>query len=287
LPSRDAPESPLPAAAPSTDPDGVFLHAFDLAARQAGAVALHLQGEVTVRQKEGETTPESAALTMVDLATQDVILLLMRDAFADVAADAEEETATRDLFPPEATGRPLVVVDPIDGSLNYTRGSDDFAVMGGWLREGGFQAALVHFPAWRRTFWGRRDGGAWVREGDGTPVPARLEAPRDRVLVTPRLPASSVARLEAAGFTVEISRCSAVDATAPLNGRAAAAVATGPSSRRRPSALFVTLCAGGSVLFAGVPWRGEDPAGRLDEGDLIVSAADAALAARVHEILSA
>jgi len=261
-----------------------FLSVFRLAARQAGSVARHLQGEVTVHEKEGATTPESAALSAADLATQDVILLLMREAFADLAADAEEETTARALFSPEASGRPLLVVDPIDGSYNYLRGSRDYAVMGGWLREGRFRAALVHFPAWKRTFWGQGDQ-AWQQEGDADPTVARLDGPEDHILVTPRLSAERVARLRGAGFTVAVSRCSAVDATAPINGLAAAAVATGPTSRRRPSALYVTLCAGATVFLGGRPWQGEDPVDLVGRDEPIVCATTAELAGRIQALV--
>src|SRR5688572_7819916 len=113
----------------------MFIDAFSLAARQAGAVARRLQGEVRLRQKGG-STPESAALTAVDLATQDVILLALRRALPDVAVDAEEDTETVALFEPAAPGRALVVIDPVDGTLNYSAGSTDYAVMGSLVADG-------------------------------------------------------------------------------------------------------------------------------------------------------
>jgi hypothetical protein len=57
-----------------------FLEVMDLAMRQAGVVAQHLQGKVLVEKKENEPTPESQAVTGVDFATQDLNLnLLHRD----------------------------------------------------------------------------------------------------------------------------------------------------------------------------------------------------------------
>ncbi|MFO7654961.1 MAG: inositol monophosphatase family protein [Candidatus Krumholzibacteriia bacterium] len=287
--------SSIPRTRLAVDLDDRFLHAFRLAALQAGAVARRLQGEIAALQKSGERSPEGAALTAADLATQDLILLLLQSEFPDLAVDAEEDTATRDLFQPEGTGRPVCVVDPIDGTYNYARGSRDYAVMGGWLRDEAFQAAVVHFPAWGEserghTFWGSRGGGAWFQEGDGPPLPARLDAPRNRILVAPYLERTlgdaRLQRLTDEGFEVEISRCSAVDATAPVNGRAAAAAAPGPSSRRRPSGLYVTLCAGGTVLVDGRPWHGEDPRAGMIGAGVVVTAADPVLARRIHDLLT-
>ena len=84
-----------------------FIEVFRLAALQAGSLARRLQGEIQPQTKKNFTTPESAALTAVDLAAQDVILHLLHQAFPEVAIDAEEETDTVHLFPPFREDRPL------------------------------------------------------------------------------------------------------------------------------------------------------------------------------------
>jgi fructose-1,6-bisphosphatase/inositol monophosphatase family enzyme len=263
-----------------------FIEVFSLAARQAGCVAQHLQAEIRAHTKEGALSPEAAALTAVDLAAQDLILLLLHDAFPEAAVDAEEETSTTALFPAAAPQRPLIVLDPIDGTLNYSRGSPDFAVMGAWLRDGAYRAALVYFPRWGELYWTREGIGCWRQRDGGEPEPVRAAGPRDRVLVHPQLPAAWLEALRAAGFVPEISHCSAVDATAPLSRRGAAAVSLGPHSRRRPTALYLTLQAGGTVLFRDRPWQGEDVIGLCGPGDPIISAADAELAEQLLRIVS-
>ena len=79
-----------------------FIEVFRLCALQAGSVARYLQGKVTVEQKAGQGSPEAAALTAVDLATQDVILQALAAALPELAVDAEEDVAALDA---------LVVVD--------------------------------------------------------------------------------------------------------------------------------------------------------------------------------
>lgn len=74
------------------------MNIFGLAARQTGYVARHLQGEVSLRTKKGEKSPEGRALTTVDLAAQDVILSLLHPTFAESAVNAEEQTETVTLF---------------------------------------------------------------------------------------------------------------------------------------------------------------------------------------------
>ncbi len=61
-------------------------------------------------------------------------------------------------FPPEDGHRPLIIIDPIDGTLNYYRGSDDYAVMAALCREELYQAAVVYFPAPHTMYWTTGDG---------------------------------------------------------------------------------------------------------------------------------
>src|SRR5688572_24641297 len=107
-----------------------FVEVFRVAALQAGQVARYLQGQVQKHEKPGEVTAESAALTAVDLAAQDVILHQLWAAEPRLRIDAEEDTELVSRFQDAPEDAPLVVIDPVDGTLNYTLGSQDYAVMG-------------------------------------------------------------------------------------------------------------------------------------------------------------
>jgi fructose-1,6-bisphosphatase/inositol monophosphatase family enzyme len=257
------------------------------AARQAGAVALHLQGKVAVERKEAGGLPESEAVTGVDRAAQDVLLLRLHEAFPDVAVDAEESTDAVALFPPEAPDRSLVVLDPVDGTLAYTRGSRDWAVMGALIERGRFVASLVAFPCHDLTCWAMRGGGAWLARGHGPAERiARLPASPDELLVAPLVPRHRMARLEALGLKAVRSRVSAVDSTAPALGRARASVTGDTADRRRALGFLITLEAGGAVRFGDRAWDGEDPV-TLDVGDVPTVAADSAsLAERIVRTVS-
>lgn len=83
----------------------------------------------------------------------------------------------------------------------------------------------------------------------------------DAILVSPRVSPRWIARLGSLAHSVEVSRCSAVDASAPAIGRARGEIARGRADRRRAIGLLLTREAGGHVLFGERVWRGEDPAG--------------------------
>ena len=62
-----------------------------------------------------------------------------------------------------------------------------------------------------------------------------------------------------AEYEVALSRCSAVDSSAPATKRAAAAVSPGRPCRRRAIGFLLTREAGGVVKIGGREWQGEDP----------------------------
>ena len=262
-----------------------FIEVFRLAALQAGSLARRLQGEIQPQTKKNFTTPESAALTAVDLAAQDVILHLLHQAFPEVAIDAEEETDTVHLFPPFREDRPLIILDPIDGTLNYSRGSIDYAVMGAWFGEGLYRAALIHFPARRELYWAVRHGGCWHQREWEKPAPLSIGSLPLRVLVTPSVDKAWSNRLRLAGFEVTLSRCSAVDGSAPATGKAAAAVSPGRPGRRRAIGFLLTTEAGGMVKIGERVWQGEDPFTFLTGRGPNVVAGSPELAEKVSEAL--
>lgn len=256
-----------------------FLRAAAVASRQAGHVARYLQGRVENLGKSAHGTPESEALTAVDLACQDVFLELVRRELPDAAVDAEEDTALAMSAPAEGPGRPLVVLDPVDGTLSYLKGSDDWAVMSGLIEDGYFAAVHLEFPSLDRTVWAARGRGCWIREGAaaerrvvlGDPD---LALPR-RVLCGAWFPKPGADALVGLGLEVVRSRCSAVDATAPILGRGCGAITRYRVDRRHAIGLVASLEAGAHVRVGDRVWAGEDPATLPDDGRPTVLAVDA------------
>ncbi len=235
-----------------------FVEVFRAAAAQAGAVARRLQGEVENVGKEGFSCPEGEALSAADLAAQDVLLLRLAESFGDVAMDAEEDTQSVARFAPPDVAQPLVVVDPIDGSFNYLRGSKDYAVMGAWVEQARFDAVVLYYPAWRVTYWAIAGGGCYRCADGGRTERVHVAELPPRILVPPRTPRRLRERL-AEQYEVELSRCSAVDSAAPALGRGLGSVHLGDTDRRRAIGFLAVTEAGGAVLLADGPWQRRDP----------------------------
>lgn len=237
----------------------LFLHVFCLAARQAGLLAVRLQGEVGLQNKPGQSSPESAAVTSVDLAVQDVVLQLLLHRFAGAALDAEEDTELVTHFPEAGPGRPIIVIDPVDGSLNYAQGSQDYAVMGALLLDDRYLASVVHFPAWETTYWAQRGGGAWLQEPTGKPRQIWIDQSSSNVLIPPKSLSLAQEPISQAGYTAVESRCSAVDAIAPVTGRGCASISLMNLDRRRAIGYLISAEAGAAVRVGDQPWDGQDP----------------------------
>lgn len=259
-----------------------FVEIFRLAALQAGCVARRLQDEISLHHKKGDSD-ESTALTAADLAAQDVILTLFHHSLPHIAVDAEEDTPLVKLFPAEDGVRPLVIIDPVDGTLNYSRGSEEYAVMAALCLEGVYRASVVLLPARDTIYWTTGEEAS-CRQGGGATRPCRITATDETVLVTPFVEPALGRRLEGAGFATALSRCSAVDGLAPVLGRAGAAVSS-RLDRRSAVAWPITLAAGGTVLIDGKPWQGEDPANRFGPEATVVVAGTRSLAERLVEVL--
>lgn len=238
-----------------------FVQVMRLAVEQAGSVAFHLQGKVRKERKQGSGTPESSALTAVDLATQDVILRLLHRELPTVSLDAEEDTPAVSWFAPPDADAPLVVIDPVDGTLNYTLGSPDYAVMAALLQDGRYQASVIRFPVADVTYWAVRGAGCFCQEGRERAVRVQQPRPAERILFTPKTgKAQRESLAQAVGLPLERSRCSAVDASAPAIGRARGSISRDRADRRRAIGFLLATEIGGAVYFGSRRWQGEDPA---------------------------
>jgi myo-inositol-1(or 4)-monophosphatase len=264
-----------------TDINSRFIQAFRLAALQASCVSRRLQGEVTPQKKTDQRTPESQALTAVDLAAQDLILHLLHAALPEAAVDAEEDTDTVRLFASFENDRPLIIVDPIDGTLNYSQGSGDYAIMGALCQNGIYRAVVVHFPAWKEIYWAARWQGCWMLKEGGKSHRMAIGDLPPRVLINRAVPETLRLALQKIGLEPIRSRCSAVDASSPVTGRAAASVYMGTPGRRRAIGFLLTLEAGGVVLVGGRPWKGEDPLELTEDRKSVVVAESQETADRI------
>lgn len=147
-----APSPPLPLAAE--------LEAAAALARQAGALlSTHLARGLTVEHKTGADDPVTAA----DREASDLILAGLRSAFPGDGLLSEE--AADD---PARLGQERVwIVDPIDGTKEFTSGSPDYAVSIGLAVGGEPVLGAVYAPATDELFAGAVGLGV-TRNGEPT-----------------------------------------------------------------------------------------------------------------------
>ena len=253
------------------DPES-FLSHMRLAAEQVGALALQFRGKVANVGKtvEGEHEPShrlaAEALSDVDLASQEIILLSLVAHFPFVRLDAEEDTPLVARFS-DSDSRYTVVLDPIDGTLNYLSQRGEFGVLIGLLEDDRFIASLCHFPLRKETIVAVRDRGAFrydLSSRSSATNRERVIARTDSRLVYVDSATSPgiIARLQAAGFETSRSGCSAVDATVAATGLAAAAIAMKQPSIRRCVGTLISREAGGVLTLAiGEPYDCTHPSG--------------------------
>ena len=153
-------------------------------------------------------TPLDAHLTAaleVAQAAGDLVLKFQREGFfvrdkgildvvteADEAAEALIQKELLERFPEdgflgeegalvEGTSGLVWVVDPIDGTVNYSRGMSEYGVSIG-LRgpDGDAELGVIRFPALNKTYWATRGGGAFC---DGRQLQVSSTNRLDRFLV--------------------------------------------------------------------------------------------------------
>ena len=130
-------------------------------ARTAGVEVVRLRrGELGVEMKPGDEP-----VTVADRRASEMIVGGLRAAFpADPIISEELPTAADAL-----AARRVWLVDPIDGTKDFIRGGDGFAVMIGLVEDGVPVLGVVHQPTIDRTFYATAAGGAFVwTAADGT-----------------------------------------------------------------------------------------------------------------------
>lgn len=132
-------------------------------ARIAGTEVVRLRtGDLTVEMKPGDEP-----VTVADRRASELIVEGLLASFPDDALISEELPATA-----ETLAKPRVwLVDPIDGTKDFIRGGDGFAVMIGLAIDGVPAVGVVHQPTIDRTFFVTPDAGAFVsKAGEVSPL---------------------------------------------------------------------------------------------------------------------
>ncbi len=151
----------------------------------AGALRDAAQAEVLPRFRDlaaREVRPKSSPLDLVtdaDVAAEAYITRKLAAAFPNAVIVGEESVA-RDptLLDGLGTADLAIVIDPIDGTKNFTSGLPLFGIMAGVLRRGTIVAGVIHDPIVDDFALAVRGEGAWTERPDGSRVDLAVSAPR-------------------------------------------------------------------------------------------------------------
>lgn len=123
-----------------------------------------------------ETKADHTPLTTADLRSSRSIMAGLAEAFPDVPVLGEETAHA-----PYATRRGwkrCFVVDPLDGTKEFVRGSDEFCVCIALVVRGRPVFGVVHAPVTDTLYSGGPGLGATRRTGGGPAEPIRVSPPR-------------------------------------------------------------------------------------------------------------
>ncbi len=170
--------------------DGALLElAAGVAARAAAAILA-----IRARGFEVSRKADRSLVTEADQASKALITARLREAAPEIPVIAEEAVAGGAVF---AASPCFWLVDPLDGTREFTDGNDEFAVNIGLVRDGRVVLGVVGVPATGELFGAIVGMGAWKRLGGReTPVHAR-KAPPEGLTVLASRHHGDPARLEA------------------------------------------------------------------------------------------
>jgi 3'(2'), 5'-bisphosphate nucleotidase len=147
--------------------DSALLALATALAEQAGAAIRVIRD----RGFQVETKADRSVVTEADHAAEAIIVAGLRGALPGCIVVAEEAEAAGAFT---AATAEFWLVDPLDGTREFTGGGDDFAVNIGLVRHGRPVLGVVGVPATGEIYGGTVGVGAWVqKDGVRTPIAAR------------------------------------------------------------------------------------------------------------------
>lgn len=144
------------------------------AAREAAAIA----GKAALRYWRGgivpDIKPDNSPVTAADRESERLLVQHLLHPFPEDGVLGEEGANK------EGTSGRRWILDPIDGTVDFVRGSRLWCVLVALEQEGDVVVGVAHFPALGETYWASRGGGAFR---DGTPVRISQVTGVDRAII--------------------------------------------------------------------------------------------------------
>ena len=142
--------------------DGALAVALD-AARAAGDRIRHYFGRGVAVELKADATP----VTIADREAEDIIRAALRAAFPTHAILGEERGR-------DGQGEFLWLVDPLDGTKSFVRGTPFFSTQIALMHAGELVLGVSHAAVYGETMWARRGGGAFF-DGQRVQVAGTLD----------------------------------------------------------------------------------------------------------------
>ncbi len=159
-------------------------------AEQAGAAILAVRGRGFAVERKDDLSP----VTEADRAAEAIIVAGLRAATPDVPVIAEEEVAAGRITAPSHA---FWLVDPLDGTREFTDGKDEFVVNIGLVRDGRMALGVVFIPALGEMFTGIVGLDAWKRDRSGEAAIRTRAPPADGLTVVASRSHGDTAKLDA------------------------------------------------------------------------------------------
>ncbi|HSS98932.1 MAG TPA: 3'(2'),5'-bisphosphate nucleotidase CysQ [Terriglobales bacterium] len=109
--------------------------------------------------------PDSSPLTAADTASHEFLISALAALTPEIPI-VSEESADR----PDGGGVLLWLVDPLDGTKEFIKGTDEFTVNVALIRDGRPILGVVHAPALNLTYYGAENLGSWRQNGTGLAI---------------------------------------------------------------------------------------------------------------------
>jgi 3'(2'), 5'-bisphosphate nucleotidase len=133
--------------------EGNLLADPDQLARRFGLIAVRAGNAIMKARAEGHDTQyksDGSPVTAADLAADEIIRRALQQHVPDVAVVTEESCAGL----PAIDAERFILVDPLDGTREFVKGSDEFTVTIALIASGNPVAGAVYAPALRRLYLG-------------------------------------------------------------------------------------------------------------------------------------
>ncbi|MBK6518339.1 MAG: 3'(2'),5'-bisphosphate nucleotidase CysQ [Polyangiaceae bacterium] len=143
--------------------------------REASEVVMAVYATDFAVEMKGKDDP----VTLADKQANTLICAALAQAFPEHGVLAEESAPkTEGERAAIALKERLFLVDPVDGTREFTEKNGQFCVMIGLVDGPSAVAGVVAVPCENKLLWGSSDGGTFVEPLDGTGSPERLNVSR-------------------------------------------------------------------------------------------------------------